>query len=323
MLEFRQLRYFIQVAEMGSYSRAATALSIAQSALSRQISKLEDDLGIVLFYRHGRGVSLTGEGEKLRVAAKPLLARLEQIEQELRADRNAVRGTVKMGLPPSISAVLSAPLLQEFRANYPDASLRITDGFSAHIHEWLVSGRLDFAVYYAEGKNPSLHTEPLIAEDLYLFGPNRRDGPLARGRGSTISFRDIAHLPLVLPAALHGLRRRIDRAAAQKGMKLQVEIELDAVATLKDVVQGGGGYSIMTYGGIAAEVEAGTLKACKIVNPGIEHKMCLATSSNQPLTAGTREAIRLARGSIQTLLNGHKLRGRSLSPSLVSTAPKQ
>jgi LysR family nitrogen assimilation transcriptional regulator len=313
MLEARQLRYFFQVAETGSFSRAAAALSIAQSALSRQISKLENDLGMPLLYRHGRGVTLTIEGEKLLAGAKPLLVKLEQVEEELRAGRKAVRGTVKMGLPPSISAELSAPLLQEFRANFPDASLRITDGFSAHIHEWLASGRLDFAIYYAEGKNPSLHTEPLVAEDLYLFGPNKRQGPFARGRRTTISFREIANVPLVLPAAQHGLRRRINRAAARKRMKLQVEIELDAVATLKDMVQKDGAYSIMTYGGIAAEVEAGVFRACKIINPTIEHTMCLATSPHQAMTVGTREAIRLARRTIDVLLIARKLRGRRLS----------
>ncbi|MGE5509637.1 MAG: LysR family transcriptional regulator [Bacteroidota bacterium] len=316
MLDLRQLRYFFQVAETGSFSRAAAALSIAQSALSRQIRKLENDLGMPLLYRHGRGVTLTAEGDKLLADAKPLLARLEQIKQELRAGRKAVRGAVKMGLPPSISSVLSAPLLQEFRANYPDASLRIIDGFSVHIHEWLVSGRLDFAIYYAEGNNSSLHTEPLIAENLYLFGPNKRQGPFARGRRMTISFHELANLPLVLPAAQHGLRRRIDRAAARKRMKLRIEIELDAVAALKDMVQSGGGYSIMNYGGIAAEVEAGMFNACKIVSPTIEHTMCLATSPHQAMTVATREAIRLAHRSIQALLAARKLRGRSLSRSL-------
>jgi LysR family nitrogen assimilation transcriptional regulator len=313
MLDLRQLRYFIQVAEAGSFSRASAALSIAQSALSRQIRKLEENLGMPLLYRHGRGVALTTEGGRLLAEAKPVLVRLDQIEQELRAGRKAVRGAVKMGLPPSISSVLSAPLLQDFRANYPEASLRISDGFSVHIQEWLVSGRLDFAIYYEAGKKPGLHTEPLVAEELYFFGPNKRQGPFAARQRSTISLGELANLPLVLPAAQHGLRRQINRAAARKGIKLRVEIELDAVATLKDMVQNGDGYSIMTYGGIAAEVEAGAFKACKIVNPTIEHTMVLATSTNQAMTVGTQEAIRLARHSIQELLAARKLRGRRLS----------
>jgi LysR family nitrogen assimilation transcriptional regulator len=265
-----------------------------------------------LLYRHGRGVALTVEGEKLLAGVKPLLIRLEQVEQELKAGRKAVRGEVKMGLPPSISAVLSAPLLHEFRASYPGASLRITDGFSMHIHEWLMDGRLDFAIYYAAGKSPGLHTEPLVAEDLYLFGPNKRQGPFSGRRRTTIAFKELATLPLVLPAGQHGLRRTINRAAVRKGVKLRVELELDAVAALKDMVQNGGGYSIMNYGGIAAEVEAGVFKACKIVNPAIEHTMVLATSSHQGVSVATQEAIRLARRSIRSLLAARKLRGRRI-----------
>ena len=315
MLDLRQLRYFILVAEAESLSRAAAAISIAQSALSRQIRKLEDSLGMPLLYRHGRGVTLTEEGAKLLANAKPVLTRIEEIEQQLKADRKAVRGAVKLGLPPSISAVLSGPLLQEFRANYPEASLRIVDGFSVHIHEWLASGRLDFAIYYAPAKSPGLHTELLVAEDLYLFGPNKRVGPFRPRRRTTISFQELATLPLVLPTAQHGLRRQINRAATRKGVKLRVEIELDAVATLKDMIQSGGGYSIMNYGGIAAEVEAGEFNACKIINPTIEHTMVLATSPHKGLTVATQQAIRLARRSIQTLLAARKIRGRRIHGS--------
>lgn len=274
-----------------------------------------------LLYRHGRGVALTAEGEKLIAGAKPILVSLEQIEQELKATRKAVRGAVKMGLPPSISAVLSAPLLQDFRANYPDASLKISDGFSVHIYEWLMSGRLDFAIYYAAGKSPGLVVEPLVAEDLYLFGPNKRQGPFSGRRRTTIAFRELANLPLVLPGAQHGLRRQINRTAARKGVKLRVEIELDAVAALKDMVQNGGGYSIMNYGGIAAEVDAGVFKACKIVNPTILHTMVLATSPHQAVTVATQEAIRLARHSIQALLAARKLRGRRVS--LAANSPSK
>jgi LysR family transcriptional regulator, nitrogen assimilation regulatory protein len=310
MLDLRQLRYFVLVAEAESLSRASATLSIAQSALSRQIRKLEDNLGMPLLYRHGRGVTLTEEGAKLLTSAKPILSRIEEIERQLKADRKAVRGAVKLGLPPSISAVLSGPLLQEFRANYPEASLRIMDGFSVHIHEWLASGRLDFAIYYAPAKSPGLHMEPLVAEDLYLFGPNKRVGPFLRRRRTTIAFQELATLPLVLPAAQHGLRRQINRAAARKGVKLRVDVELDAVAALKDMVQSGGGYSIMNYGGIAAEVEAGLFNACKIVNPAIEHTMVLATTPHKGLTVATQQAIRLARRSIQALLAARKIRGR-------------
>src|ERR1700754_3481636 len=107
MLDLRQLRYFVLVAEAESLSRASATLSIAQSALSRQIRKLEDNLGMPLLYRHGRGVTLTEEGAKLLSNAKPILSRIEEIERQLKADRKAVRGAVKLGLPPSISAVLS------------------------------------------------------------------------------------------------------------------------------------------------------------------------------------------------------------------------
>jgi LysR family nitrogen assimilation transcriptional regulator len=313
MLDLRQIRYFVAVADAGSFSRAAVAVSTTQPALSRQIQKLEQSLGVTLLYRHGRGVSLTAEGDKLLLNLKPVLIQLEQIEHEFMKDRSGVRGEVTLGMPPTVSAALSTPLLQQFRSAFPEASLRIIDGFSNHIHEWLIAGRLDFAIYYAAPSSPGLNLEPLIAEDLYLFGPRKAKAPFPASSKSTIPFRELRALPLVLPARQHWLSRRIYREAARKKIELQVDMELDAVSAIKDMVRSGSRYSIMTYGGIHAEVAAGIFKAFRIIEPVVEHTVVLATSRHRPITNATKEAIRLARRAVITQIAAHKLRGRRLT----------
>jgi LysR family nitrogen assimilation transcriptional regulator len=312
VLDLRQIKYFVAVAEAGSFLRASMTVSTTQPALSRQIKRLERSLGVLLLYRHGRGVSLTAEGGKLLLHLKPILFQLEQLEQTLMKDRNAVKGEVTLGMPPSISGVISTPLLQQFRRSFPEASIRIIDGFSIHIHEWLITGRLDFAIYYAVSSSPGLTVEPLVAEDLYLFGPSKMKKPPAGATKSTISFQKLKGLPLILPARQHWLSRHLYREATRQKIPLQVEVELDAVPAIKDMVRTSGRYSIMTYGGIHAEVAAGIFKAYRIVDPVVEHTIVLATSRHHPITNATKEAIRLARQLVDTELNANRLRGRQL-----------
>jgi len=304
-LELRQLNYFLEVARSGSFSRASAILGVAQPALSRQIRKLEQELGIDLLYRHGRGASLTDAGEKLRRGVDPLLNDLLRVRQEIMAERTVPRGVVTLGMPPALSAVLGAPLLQHCRTRWPLVQLRVVDGFSGHVHEWLVDGRVDIAILYNARHARSIVTEQLLAEELFLIGP-----PGTSSERGAVPLRELDDIPLILPGQHHGLRRELDRAAAATGVTLRVDLEVDGLDTIKELVMAGSGHAVLPFGGIHREVAEGRLIARKLIKPEVTNIMVLAMSLRRSVSLAMREVARAIHEEIGTLVKVGRLTGR-------------
>ena len=129
-MELRQLEYFIAIAETGAFSRAAVRLCVGQPVLSRQIKALEQELGTELYYRTGRGIVLSEAGRILEQHARGVLETTAGARRAISALGSAPAGRVVIGMPPSVGAVLTAPLVRQFRAEFPRVSLGVMDGFS-------------------------------------------------------------------------------------------------------------------------------------------------------------------------------------------------
>ena len=133
-MDFNQLHNFTVIAELGSITKAAATLSVAQPALSRQIKKLEEELGISLFYRHGHGVSLTDEGRAFLEQATRLIADFHSLKRNAAGWSSQVKGSVSIGMPPTVARVIGADLVVLFKQKFPEASIELTEGLSGHIH---------------------------------------------------------------------------------------------------------------------------------------------------------------------------------------------
>ena len=147
-MNFKQLQSFVHVAELGSFSKAALVLDIAQPALSRQVRALEIDLRETLLLRNGRGVVLTEAGQRLYEHGVNILQALAQAESDMGANRDAPVGRITIGLPPSLGRQLTLPLIDGFQRRLPLARLAIVEGLSSHIGEWISSGRVDLGLLY-------------------------------------------------------------------------------------------------------------------------------------------------------------------------------
>jgi len=284
-MDIKQLRYFVNVAELGSFSKAAAFLSVAQPALSRQIRNLEDELETRLLHRNGRGVAVTESGEQLLDRANAVLDQMDRIRDDISRLKVRPSGTVTLGLPPTITHVLVIPLIKQIRANYPEISLQAAEGFSGFVHEWLTGGRLDLAVLYNAPRTKHLLTEQLLVEELFLIGPG---GATER---KVVPFPDIARLPLILPSRPHGLRILIDTIAARENIDLRIDFELDSLAAIKELVEDGTGWSILSFASVYREVEAGRLTARRIVEPNLSRSLVLATSTQRPLSQAARVVV--------------------------------
>ncbi|RYF37343.1 MAG: LysR family transcriptional regulator, partial [Comamonadaceae bacterium] len=195
-MDLKQLEYFVRVAELGSFTRAAVALDVAQPALSRQVRLLEVELRQNLLTRNGRGAAPTEAGKLLLEHGRGILHQVERAREELGRVRGALAGRVAIGLPPSVAKVMAVPLIRELRLRMPDASLSISEGLSVGMHESLANGRLDIALLYNAIPAPDIELTPLLEEQLFLV-QRRGAGKEQPARPRPVPLREVAALPLV------------------------------------------------------------------------------------------------------------------------------
>lgn len=167
-MDLKQLEYFVRVAELGSFTRAAAALDVAQSALSRQIRLLEVELRQNLLVRNGRGATPTEAGRLLVEHGRGILHQMARAREDMDRMRGGLSGRVAIGLPNSVARVMTVPLTRAFRQELPEARLSISEGLSGAILEGLVSGRLDIVVLYNAQPSRDIDVSHLIDEDLVL-----------------------------------------------------------------------------------------------------------------------------------------------------------
>lgn len=287
-----QLSYFLLVADVGSLSKAAVLMSVAQPVISRQIKRLEAELGVELFYRNGRGAVLSEEGKRLAIHARSAMNSLQQARSEIAAMRLTPRGTVVIAMPPSIGWVLTTALVRRCRREYPDIHLHMMEGFSGHVSEWLSSGHIDIGVVYDAPRRPMLAAEPLFADELVLLGPT--SDPAAVGNASIAAAR-LGEIPLILPAHPHGLRILVDDVLTKLGVVPKIELEVEAMTATLSLVEQGAGYTILSETAAQHLLGTGRIRSWPIVDPVITRQLILATSTQRPMSVATRVVSRMLR----------------------------
>jgi len=290
-MDVRQLRYFVKIAECGSFSRAAVELNVAQPALSQHVANVEAELGVKLLSRSTKGVSLTECGETLLGHAEAILRQMDNAARAVRNQADDPSGTVSVGLPSSVSLVMAVPLLMEVERRFPSIHLQIIENHSGYLLEWVKAGRVDLAVVFDAEDTPSLHLRPVMSEDLYFVRPKEA----GRIYPEVIAFKELSRYPLVLTGTAHGLRKLVERGSAQTGTDLTIKTELDALSAIKDVVASGFGYSILPWPAVRRECEAGLLQAQRVVDPAIRRKVQLATSGDWPAMLASVRVSKLIR----------------------------
>jgi LysR family nitrogen assimilation transcriptional regulator len=232
-MDLKQLEYFVHVAEMGSFTRAAAYLQVAQPALSRQVRSLEVELRQPLLDRNGRGVTLTEAGKRLLAHARGILQQVERARDDLEDQRGAATGRLSIALPPSVSRRLTGPLVKAFREQMPRANLSIVEGLSTYALEWLAIGRVDCAVVYNVTPSAAIDLEPLLDEQLYLV--SRRsvaEPPVERA----IALVEVADRELVIPSRPHSMRMLLETALANAGRRARVALEIESVPAMLELV---------------------------------------------------------------------------------------
>ena len=313
-MDLKQLEYFRHVAELGSFTRAASFLSVVQPALSRQVRQLEIELGQSLFERNGRGVVLTAAGTRLLEHARGILTQIGRLRQDLEDQRNGDTGHVALGLPPSLGRCVTVPLVHAFKVHLPNAGLATVEALSTYILEWLTVGRVDCALVYNAAPAPAVDLEPLWDDQLFLIAPRTEDAVRKAARKS-ITLVQLADYPLIIPGRPHATRMCIENALAGVGRRIRIAHEIESIPAMIDLVRQGYGYAVFPMYAIRANEYVDEIAVRPILAPMLRNSLSLATSAQRPKGPLLRRALDVIRDTVRRQIRGAEKPGKT-TPSL-------
>jgi len=285
-----------------SLSAAAHQLSVAQSALSQHIASLEEHFKHKLLNRSNAGVTPTRAGSELYRHAQLILSHLEQAESELadRSDASFIAGAVSVGLATySTASILSMPLLQAVRREYPEVNLFINDNFGLVLSEMVMTGRMDMAIIYAGSPIKGVTLQPLLTEELFLIAPAGMSLPASDDH--TIPLRALADIDLLLPSRMHFLRRLLDDEFARIGIAPRIIAEIESASTLRQAIDAGLGATVLPSA--LADMSSGNRQPVirRIVEPDLQATISLCVTDHLPMSDQADAVLGILRKQIDDL----------------------
>lgn len=296
-MDIRQLRYFVGIADRGSLSSAAGHLGVAQPSLSQHIMHIEEELGVQLLVRSTRGITLTESGKRLYHHAQGILGAVEAAVSDLREHGGELRGPVSFAFPSSVSNVLTVPLAETIRNDYPKVMLRAMDAMSGYVQAWLSEGAIDFGILYDVNAVRHLRSRPLLVENLFLVAAaDAWSGAIGPGGIALepVALADAIGLGLVLPHRSHGLRDMIERFADASHIRFDVALEMDSLSQIKVMVARGSAYTILAHAAVSEEIRRGELVLVPISDPAMQRTVYLVTNPARPMTRAAKAVERVA-----------------------------
>ncbi len=277
-MELRQLKYFLKVVECGSLGKAALELGIGTSALSQQLSKLESELSTRLLNRTSTGALPTSAGVAFLHHAQLAVRQTEQAA--IAAQKGRTSGYVSVGLPPTTASVLALPLIRTMRERYPDIQLHIVEMLSGHLANMLNARQLDLALVFHADTARRWSIKPLLDEELFLISASDLYLPSA---GNSVELKELAHVDLIMPSGLHGLRTNLMASFERLGIHPNVVMEIDGLAVLMDAVRQGYGATIQP-GAAAARVGESGLRMRQIADKHVGRRNLLVSLDDDELS---------------------------------------
>jgi LysR family nitrogen assimilation transcriptional regulator len=283
-MELKQIESFVRVAELGSFTKAAAALGMPQPLLSRHVRQLEVELHQNLLIRNGRGVSLTEAGTVMLEHGRGILHQVVLAQEELGSVRGALGGKVSIGLPPSLSKLVTVPLTLAFRKALPQAQLSLGEGFSVVMVESLRAGRMDMAVLYNPPPSPELEMT-LLHEDALILIAGKKSTHSSVKLKPTMTLAALAELPLILPSRPNAFRLLIETEMLRVNCKPQIALEIDGLNAILELVKEGLGYAILPAYTLKNFANPQNFTTHRIERPKLNSQLMLVWSSKRPMTS--------------------------------------
>ena len=283
MLDFRQLRYFVEIVDAGSLTRAAGSLHIAQSALSQQMARLEDSVGVCLLTRSVKGVVATDAGHAVYRHAQTILKLEAQTRDVAQSVGVHVSGRVRVGLPSSIAMILAAPMLNEVQKRYPGILVELYESPSTYLAAQLFDERVDLSVIVDKSPPPGLVVMALVDESLYFVQARLPKKPPK----TPVKLADLEGLPMILTTRATTLRHVVDAAFNAAGVTPQVQAEASSIQTLLTVVAQGNLATLIPFSALSWHAATRVLTH-RPLEPVVLRRACLAWSRSAAMTQATQ-----------------------------------
>ena len=291
-MEIRQLRAFIAIAELGTFTAGALRVHVTQAAISMQIRQLENELGARLFIRAPRRVMLTEAGEQLMQRARQILRDHDAAIDEIAELAGAKRGRLRIGSASArVTTDVLPTLLKEVRKQHSGAEIPVASGTSEALVQQILAGELDIAFVSLPVEARGIHTERLSQDQLVAIASPRHK--LARQR--TISAYTLAGEKLILGERGGNTRRLIDQFFAQAGVALNVSMELSRQAAIRRMVEEDMGVGIVPLHTVGEAVDKGRLVRWWIEGAHINWEMGIARLTGGYESPITQTFIKLSR----------------------------
>ncbi|EBL7884742.1 tricarballylate utilization LysR family transcriptional regulator TcuR [Salmonella enterica] len=277
-MELRQLRYFVRIIETGSMGSAAQDLDIGVSALSQQMSRLENELAIRLLQRTSRGVTPTNAG--LAFYSQAQLA-LRHADDAILAAREArLSGHVSVGMAPSTASILGIPFIHAMQENYADVRLHVVESLSGNLERMINTRQIDLSIVFQKDKILRWSARPILEEQLFLIGSHAL---LAALPDNPITPEQLAGIPLIMPSQGHGLRGRLDAVCQEHALNVEIVAEIDGLALLMRAVRDGLGATLQP-GAAISHLDNDALRVIGVHNPVLSRPNFLVSLSDDELT---------------------------------------
>lgn len=277
-MNLRSLRYFLKVTEYGSITRAAVGLHITQPSLTQHLKQLEEHFGTPLFMRHGRGVVLTEAGKLLRLKGEMLIEQIDDLRGEIESSAALPRGTLAIGMPISWSQLVTYPVIERYRREYPDVRIKLVVNASEALAAALGGSDIQLAVLTESDDPAQFLSRPIVEDGVFLVGP----ASSGLNEETSIALDRLVDYPMITPLNMTVVMRRLDRALAVEGRYLDGVVET-ASTNILPLIQRGVGFATLSACALPPLGPGSPFAAAQIA--GITMAWAIATSKNRPKTA--------------------------------------
>jgi DNA-binding transcriptional LysR family regulator len=286
-MEDHRLKAFCLVHEMKSFSKAAAAKSMTQSAMSHLIKNLEDELGVRLFNRQGKSVLPTPSGRLLYSHAKEILNQYKVMENAIYSSVNMVKGALTLGATTTISTYLLPQVFYSFSRKHPDVSIGLTVSNTEKIIKDLQDGNIEIGIVEGNLKNPSIHSEIIAEDEIVIIASD--DNSLSAKKNVTLN--DLATQAFIMPEPGSGTREFIDdflREIEMPPEDARISMTLGSPELLLQMVKSGVGISFVSKWSAFQALKDGSVKQLQVPGRRLRRKFYLIRIGKEPSTIAAK-----------------------------------
>ena len=290
-MEIHQLIYFVAVAEIGSFSRAAERCNVAQPSLSQQIMKLEQEIGQPLFERLGRKVTMTDAGRMLLPRANTILSELQTIKLGLDQELAAGKGTLSVGFIPTVAPFVLPRVIRRFRQAFPLAALSVHEDFTENLTRDLVAGKLDVCIMSLPIHHKLINTQELLTEPFVVASSSKYD----IASRTSIRVKELDDFPFIALSEMHCLGEQVQAFCYQQQVDLQIVCHTAQLSTVQSCIALGLGVSLVPQALALSDTSNGSVVYRPLSDAVPQRKIAAATHAGRVLSPLAREFIKMVR----------------------------